>query len=315
MIGGEVGDWLTAVRVDRLPSVLRAINGHPPPGIGSETALRVLWPLCGGPRHEVTEILTILAAADLIVTKDGRLRTSRRGRLLATQDHQAGGTLLARALIDAGFFLDQARRLSESWSVDRGSESFVCQQKIAIAAAPQLVGLLRRFPGVTARGEFRFPSEIGKLLSDVWVLPERDSDLRRVVGDRGEYYSYRYEQMLAADATKIRFASKDDDGLGYDIEDQNVEPHRRIEVKASRGREVRFSLSIHEWDVAHIDPASYEVQYWGEINTGRPPREEFAALRKAGYPVILGNFVGLVDSGALVAEVASYNVSRLRVVT
>ena len=79
---------------------------------------------------------------------------------MATQDHQSGGRLLARALIDAGFFLGQARRLSESWSADPESRTYVCQQKVAVGVAPQLVGQLRRFPGVTAKGEFRFPREI-----------------------------------------------------------------------------------------------------------------------------------------------------------
>ena len=315
MIVGEVGDWLTAVRLDRLPIVLRAINRHPPPGVIYEMAPRVLWPLCGGPRNEIAQMLTILSNAGLIVTNDGRLRTTRRGRQLATQDHQSGGRLLARALIDAGFFLGQARRLSEIWSIDPESRSCVCQQKVAVGAAPQLVGLLRRFPGVTAQGEFRFPREIAELLSEVWALPEQGDDVRRAVGDRGEYYSYRYEQKLAADPSKIRWAAKDDDGLGYDIEDQNVVPHRRIEVKASRGPDVRFNLSVHEWDVAHIDPASYEVQYWGEVNMSRLLREEFEALTNAGYPIILDNFIDLVQSGALVAEVASYNVSRPRAVT
>lgn len=315
MIGGEVGDWLTAVRLDRLPIVLRAINGYPPPGVISEIAPRVLWPLCGGPRNEIARMLAVLSTAGLILTKDGRLRTSRRGRQLAMQDHQSGGRLLARALIDAGFFLGQARRLSESWSVDQESRTYVCQQKVAVGAAPQLVGLLRRFPGVTAKGEFRFPSEIAELLSEVWVLPEQDNDLRRAVGERGEYYSYRYERQLAADSSKIRWAAKDDDGLGYDIEDQNVVPHRRIEVKASRGPDVRFNLSVHEWDVAHIDPASYEVQYWGEVNMSRPLRGEFEALTNAGYPIILNNFIGLVESGEFVAEVASYNISKPRAVT
>jgi hypothetical protein len=314
MIGREIGDWLTASRVERMPLLIRAIRSHPPPGIAIEQASRVLWPLCGGPRDEVDQMVTILIRSGLVVNTAGRLKLGKEGYRVATQDHQAGGTMLARSLIDAGFFVQQARRLSELWTVESRTGDFTCHRKLAVSTAPQLVGLLRRFPGVTVQNVLLVPANIASILEDVWVLPTLSEDSRKTVGARGEYYSYRYEQSKASDATRIHWVSQDDDSLGYDIEDLNVEPRRRIEVKASGGSDLRFILSSHEWEVAHREPLIYEVQYWGTVNTSKSLRDEFAALVAAGYPIIMRNVAALIAAGDLSAEPVGYLVTKSVVV-
>jgi len=305
LISGDVGDWLTGTRVERFPVIVRSVRSQPPPGIPVERATTIIWPLCGGPRDEVGDVLAILTKARLIMAKGGYIRLTKDGHRVATQDRQSGGTLLARALIDAGFFVKQARRLGELWVLDKDAGQFTCPRKQAIATAPQLIGLLRRFPGVMVRDSLLVPVQVARVLSDVWVLPSGDT-----IGSRGEYYSYRYEQMRALDATKIRWVALDDNHLGYDIEDLNVEPRRRIEVKASGGRELRFVLSSNEWRVAHHNAPRYEVHYWGELNMSRAPKDEFTALVDAGYPIKLLNVAALIDRGDLVAEPNEYLVTR-----
>lgn len=310
MTNKELGDWLTASRVERLPLIIGAIRRHPPPGIAIAQASRAIWPQCGGPLYEVDEMLMVLKEAGLVTSNNGRFRLSAEGRRVATQDRQAGGTLLARALISAGFFLQQARRLGELWTMEADTGDFTCPRKAAIATAPQLIGLLRLFPGVTVQSVLYVPASVARVLADVWALPIQDEIQHKTVGARGEYYSYRYEQMRASDAAKVRWVALDDPNLGYDIEDLNAEPRRRIEVKASGGKQLRFVLSSNEWTVAHGDPLAYEVQYWGNVNTSRPLRDEFAALVAEGYPVILQNIAGLIAAGNLVAEPVGYVVTQ-----
>ncbi len=312
MIARETGDWLTAARVERLPLVLRAVRAHPPPGIATDQAPRFLWKACGGPLDDVPQLLTCLAGAGLILIRDGHLRTTRAGHQVATQDHQHGGTLLARALIRAGYFTDQSRRLGELCNVDRESGNVFCRRSVAVNAAPQLVGLLRRFPGVTFTGRFLLPVDLARELADVWALPvgEAVADPRKQIGDRGEFYSYRYEQTRAADPGRIRWVARDDDTLGYDIEDLNYEPRRRIEVKASTGSATRFILSSNEWAVAHREVDTYEIQFWGGISLLCPLQEEYAKLRKAEFPIIYRDLPMLLADGDLMAVAAQYLVRR-----
>ena len=112
----------------------------------------------------------------------------------------------------------------------------------------------------------RVPRYLADEVYDAWSLPPepRGLDRKKAIGDRGEFYSHRLETMSAEDPTKIRWVARDDDGLGYDIEDRNATPRRRIEVKASAGDDLRFILSAREWREAHIDPATYVSAVLGQ---------------------------------------------------
>ncbi len=228
-----------------------------------DRAERIVWRSCGGPLDEARELIDLLVRAELISTGH-TLRLTREGRRIATQDHQHGGTLLGRTLIRVGFFADQVRRLIELGRVDRGSGDLRCSRHVALEAGPQLVGVLRRFPGVEWKPELRIPAALLEELIDVWaLLPDRappTDDSRTAIGDRGELYSYRLERLRSEDSNKIRWVARDDDSLGYDIEDLSVTPQRRIEAKASASRETRFILSANEWDVAHRHAANLRLR-------------------------------------------------------
>jgi Domain of unknown function (DUF3883) len=307
----ETGDWLTASRISRLPVVLRRVQASAPPGVPVAGAPQLIWKSCGGPLDEVSRLLGVLIDANLIVVREAHLRLTREGRTIATQDHQHGGTMLARALINAGYFVDQARRLTESSARDEATGHIYCRRSVAVGAAPQLVGILRRFPDVVWADRLVIPADLAAELSDIWVLPDRETgfDVRKAIGDRGELYSYRYEQMQARDPLKIHWVARDDDTLGYDIEDLNFNPRRRIETKASGGLETRFILSKNEWEVAHKESSAYEIHYWGRINLNRPARDEFAQLRRANFPLIYRDLPALVAEGVLTVAVSQYLVT------
>lgn len=308
----ETGSWLTAVRVARLPLVLRAIRNHRPPGIPAEHAERVIWQSCGGPLDDVPGLIAVLTQAELI-SSGSTLRLTKIGRRVATQDHQHGGTILARTLIRTGFFADQARRLVELSQVDDESGEMTCFRRVALENAPQLVGQLRLFDGVVWEEKLRVPVSLSSELTEIWsLLPMRSpkNATRKAIGDRGELYSYRFEQLRAKDSSTIRWVARDDESLGYDVEDNSVSPQRRIEVKASSWSEPRFFLSANEWEVAHCHGEHYEIHFWGTIDLNRPPPDEYSRLRAAGYPIIFLNVSQQIADGTLIASPTQYLVEH-----
>jgi hypothetical protein len=171
--------------------------------------------------------------------------------------------------------------------------------------APQLFGLLQNWPDL--RGHtLTVPQHLVSELAAVWALlspppPERaEADARRwSIGKRAELYSYQLERLNADRPSAIVWVAQDDDNLGYDIEDRTPSPRRRIEVKGSGGRDVRFFLTANEWRKAQIDPATYEIQFWGGIDLNRSAAEEYPVLRAEGYPVVFQNVADLLASGVL----------------
>lgn len=309
----ETGDWLTAVRVARLPLALRAVRGHRPPGVPAARASQVVWGSCGGPVDEISQLISVLAKTGLVLT--GRtIRLSPRGRRIATQDHQHGGALLAQALIHAGLFSGQARKLVELSSIDAGTGAMTCPRQLAVQAAPQLVGLLRRLPGVSLGAQLYVPRELERELSGVWaLLPERPDvieDDRKAIGDRGELYSYLLERERASDPTDVLWVARDDESLGYDIADRSRNPIRRIEAKASSSTPPRFILSENEWKVAHAHSKEYEIHFWGGIRLNEDPREEYERLRAVGFPTVYRDLPQLIASGVLTATPTHYRVEE-----
>ena len=135
-------------------------------------------------------------------------------------------------------------------------------------------------------------------------------DVKKGIGDRAESHSYRYLRLNASDVTKIRWVSRDDDNLGYDIEDLDSDPTERIEVKGSSGEEVRFYISANEWRVSEDNPDTYVIHFWGEIDLNRSETDEFAILSKNGYPLVFSNFQQAVYSEVLEADPHVYIVRK-----
>jgi len=226
---------------------------------------------------------------------------------VATQDHQQGGRLLARHVISRGLLLNQSRILIESSEAD-DTGALRCRRDFAVSLAPQLTGLLRRFPEVEFGHHLVIPNGLVVELDSAWIPAATRTrvDNRKSLGDRGEEFSYKYERDNAADRTRIHWVAQDDDNLGYDIEDTTKSSPRLIEVKASAAPEIRFFLSTNEWRVASENRVNYEVQFWGGVNLAADPAEEYKRLRAIGYPVVFSNLSAHVDSGRLLLEASQY---------
>lgn len=305
----EIDSWLTAVRLRRLPEALAAIRTHPPPGIPEHRIIRIVWNRCDGPLHDVQRLIDVLLGAGLLERRTSLASLTRLGRHVATQDHQHEGRLLARSLIDAGYFRNQARRLSAIGKISGGGE-LVCARAFALSAAAQLTGVLRRWRGVTLDTHLRVPADLVRELLATWSLQpfpsSSNEETRHEVGDRAEAYSYRWEQEKARDPSEVQWVALDDDSLGYDIRSTGTTPERCIEVKGSQGGDVRFFLSSNEWEIGHRLGDAYEIHFWGGVSPARARPEEYRALRDAGYPLVFRNLRRTIALGDLLATPSQY---------
>ncbi|MEU3344126.1 DUF3883 domain-containing protein [Streptomyces sp. NPDC006700] len=262
---------------------------------------------------EIPMLLGVLAQVGLVENDDTWLRITKNGVKVATQDHQVGGRILGKMLIQAGLFAGQIRRLLEVSQID-DTGSLACPRDRALRVAPQLTGILRRFKTVTFAEELRVEASLVSEMGGVWsLLPAPaapEVDLKKEMGNRGELYSYQYCRMHAADGSKVRWVARDDETLGYDIEDLNYTPKRRIEVKSSGDEKVRFFLSRNEWNVANELGEDYDIHFWGGVSLKIPAQQEFEKLTNLGYPIIFRGLRDLLVSGSLSITPTQYLVTR-----
>jgi hypothetical protein len=71
-----------------------------------------------------------------------------------------------------------------------------------------------------------------------------------------------------------------------------------------------FFLSDNEWAKAHQHRQLYEVHFWGRIDLRKNAAEEFAALRAAGYPIVVPDIAGEIASGRYAASAVRWRVIR-----
>jgi hypothetical protein len=309
----DLGDWLSAVRFNRLPILLRTVQAQRPPGLPAVRARSFLWTQCGGPLDDIPLLLRVLVTSGLVVELQGHFRLTAEGRRVAIHDHQQNGRMLALALIRAGVFAEQARRFVEVSRLDVEQQALICRRGIAQKTAAQLVGLLQRWPDVRIGADVVVPSAVARELLNAWALDpivNQRGEPKVAIGQRAELYTYQFERQSSADPTKIRWVARDDDSLGYDVEDINSDPARRIEVKGSVGEELRFFLSANELDAARRFGEHYEVQFWGSINPALSPAVEYENLRRAGYPNRLINFQAMLRDGHLLSTPQKYLITR-----
>lgn len=253
--------------------------------------------------------MDVLIGAGLAAQEAAGYRLTKAGQILKGRAYSSGIRGLALALIRAGYFHDQARTLLDMGASQADGSILIRPLATARRACPQLTGLLLHWPEVaTARQVFRIPSDLVEEMGAGWALlppPEAGQIeaalIRKTVGNRGELYSYQFEKLRAASPSDIVWVSQDNEALGYDVEDRSERPYRRIEVKASGGRLIRFFLSDNEFGRAHDDPERYEVQFWGGIDLGSNPADEFRRLRQQSYPIIFRDLPTQLGTGALVA--------------
>ena len=308
----EIDGWLTAVRLRRLADALAAIRTHPPPGVPELRINRIVWKRCDGPLDDVQRLIDVLVGAGLVELRGSIRCLTKRGRHIATQDHQHGGRLLARSLIDGGYYRNQTRRLLAFGEIS-GSGDFLCRHAPAVNVAAQLTGVLRRWREVTQDSHVRVPAHLVRELLATWSLqpipPSPTDAIRQEVGDRAEAYSFRWEQENAEDPSRVLWVSLDDNSLGYDIRNTGSTPDRCIEVKGSQGSDIRFFLSSNEWCIGHELGDAYKIQFWGGISLTRTRLEEYGLLRMAGYPRVFRNLGKAIGAGDLLASPSQYLVT------
>jgi hypothetical protein len=254
-----------------------------------------------------------LRSAALLHEISGNLLLTRTGRTTLQRHVAEEGRQLGLALIRAGQFSEQARRLIERGSID-GEGVLRCPALEARDVASSLLGVLRRWSDVEWGAEIVVPKHLVEEIAAAWsVTPPVDeiAAKKNEVGFRAELYSYQLERLTADDASLIAWVSRDDQGLGYDLEDRTPAAPRVIEVKGSGGNAVRFYLSANEYRRAEQYAEKYEVQFWGGIDLQRPPQSEFQALRGMGYPRLFHNVAELIANGSLIALPEVWRVTEL----
>lgn len=295
--------WLTAPRVRRIAQALGAIPDRSPGVLAVDAPLR-LWRACGGPIEDIGPLVDVIVHAELAHRDQASLRLTPAGRRALARQRAEGHRPVALALLRSGLLHDQARRFLDSFPAN-SDDTITCRAAHARKVAPQLLGLLQHWPDL--RGHtITVPQQLVAELGAVWALlspppTERaEADARRwSIGKRAELYSYQLERLNATSASTIVWVAQDDDNLGYDIEDRSTNPRRRIEVKGSGGREVRFFLTANEWRKAHTEPGTYEIQFWGGIDLNRSAADEYHTLRSEGYPIVFPHVADLLDTGIL----------------
>jgi hypothetical protein len=157
------------------------------------------------------------------------------------------------------------------------------------------------------------PVELATEVLDFWAVAQPSSSLSALkdeIGVRAELYSFQYERERAADPTKVNWVAREDDSLGYDLLDLNPRPQRLIEVKGSGARTLRFYVSDNELRVAEENPQSYEIHFWGGIDTQRQRPQEYKLLREQGFPELIMDVFAAIRDGHLASRTASLLVTR-----
>lgn len=304
-------DWFTAARVRRLQSVLGAL--HPgAPGFAHLNAAQVLWPVCGGPRNEIAELLDVLIRSGLAQLQAKRVYRTRQGERITQMNANRSRQELAMMLIRRGWLHDQIRQLLSVATTD--GATLVCETELAREVSPQLVGVLQVWPSVVSDDRVVVSGELLVDIDSPWslipsVTPAAE-DARMTIGKRGEAYSFQFLRRNASRPEDVLWVAVDDETLGHDIEDRSSGRLERVEVKASVGTPVRFYLSPNEYRQAHDHGSEYIVHFWGGINLHLDPAKEFKQLRNRGYPRVFPDLAGHLSDGRLVGEPCDWLVTE-----
>ncbi len=303
-------DWFIGARVRRLHRIVDEMPARSP-GITGSQLVRELKECIDGPRDEIPDLVRVLADLGVLHVATGRFQLSRRGRRIASMSRERRARELGELIIQAGFLHDQVRQLIEASAMDDDG-SARSELRILRQAAPQLVGILRAWPGVVGPSFVIVPSELFATIDVPWSLvpvPQPGETVSKTVGSRGEAYSVHLLRLESQSPSSVVWVAQDDETLGYDIEDRSAGDVRRIEVKASQQGDVRFFLSAHEHTAAHREPKSYGVHFWGDIDLSRDPRSEFSLLRERGFPLVFEDLAAHLADNRLQAVPTKYRVT------
>lgn len=304
--------WLTAVRLERLCIV---VSTCPSSQLGSplEEIIEEVWDEVGGDRDEIRVLVEVLKACSLVSEANGLLRRTRDGDRIVRSLRQGDRTTLGVGLIRAGLMHDQARHLIES-SMTLPNGDLACEHRSVRIGAPQLLGMLEWWD-IEISSTLVIPRALAEEITTVWAMlpppPETPTWVRerQEIGNRAEMYTVQYERRSASRPGNVVWVARDSASLGWDVEDRNASPLRRIEVKGSRGTEPIFFFSDNEWRKANEHADTYEVHFWGRIDLSRSAASEYEALLAAGYPLVVQNIAAEVTSGRWVAVPTQWRLS------
>ena len=301
--------WFTAPRVRRVQRMIQLLPSASP-GVGRHTLLLDLRGKLDGPREDHPDILALLKELGFIHEQSNRIWLNRKGKRAQSLSPTNARRELSEALLGSGYLFSQVRRVIEESSLDDDGNAHVRVATLR-RSAPQVLGLLRAWPNVVGPSQIIIPSSLYASLDTPWSLiplPRPDDGTKKAIGSRGEAYSYHLLRRAAKPANTITWVALDDDSLGYDIEDW-TSGLTRIEVKSSQKGDVRFFLTENEHRVAHSNPDTYVLHFWGNINLRRDPDHEFLALRSLGFPLIYHNLAKHLADGRLQAVATKYRVT------
>ena len=302
-------DWFTPPRLRRAHRIIQLLPAKSP-GVGRQAFLLELRAEVDGPRDDFVSILWLLGQLGLLHEQGTQLWLSKEGRRAKGLNYNNARRELAQAVLTGGYLHSQVRRVIEACEVDEAGNA---QARVLTLrrAAPQVLGLLRAWPGAVGASTVAIPRTLYTNLDTPWSLiplPMPDDGPRKAIGSRGEAYSYHLLRQESGPSA-VSWVALDDDALGYDIENRTG-GLTRIEVKASQQDEIRFILTENEHKVAHTDPSTYVVHFWGHINLRRHPHAEYPALRKLGYPKVFQDLAAHLDDRRLIAVPTRYRVTK-----
>lgn len=302
-------DWFIAPRVRRMLLVLGELPDGAP-GVERGACVDHLRGVVGGPRGELPTHLEILSDVGLVAVEDDHFRRTAEGRRLASMNAANARSNLASVIIQSGLVHDQVRRLLEAATVRPDGSAFV-RAGLLRRVAPQLMGLLASWHNVVGSAVVDVPASLFASMDTPWCLiplPRLDDGRKKAVGSRAEAYSFHFLRQRSSAPLRLTWVALDDDNLGYDIEDRSSGALQRVEVKGSEQRSVRFFLSENEHRVAHDDPSTYAIHFWGQINLNRHPNAEFELLTTRGFPMVFDNLADHLSDGRLEATATKFRV-------
>jgi len=278
-----------------------------------EEVVEEVWNEVGGGRDEIRVLVEVLKACGLALEGNGLLRRTRDGDRIARSLRQDDRRTLGLALIRSGLMHDQARYLVES-STTLPSGDLTCEHRVVRTGAPQLLGMLDWWD-IEPSSTLVIPRALAEEMSTVWALlpptPETPTWVRerQEIGNRAEMYTVQRERRSASNSGNIAWVARDSASLGWDVEDREASPIRRIEVKGSRGDDPVFFFSDNEWRKANEHADTYEVHFWGRIDLSRSAASEYELLLTAGFPLVVRNIVAEVAAGRWVAVPTQWRIS------
>lgn len=306
--------WFTAPRLQRLSLALRALPSSQQ-DIPTVESMRAVWRACGGSFDELTALVDVLSALSLTLVAGSVTRRTTAGDRVAKAVGRSDLTQLGGTLVRSGVFHDQSRFLIENGFTDVEG-NLGCPLRTARVGASQLLGMLTWWADVRLRPEVFIPKALASELNAVWALLPPPVEVpawareRKEVGNRAEMYTVQTERSRATNPSAICWVARDADDLGWDVEDRSAPPYRRIEVKGRRDDAIVFFLSENEWSKAQELGNAYEIHFWGGIDLQREPAIEYAALRAAGYPLVISDFARGVREGQWTADAVRWRVRR-----